>query len=417
MTNNSLRSKRADRPEAEPAKNVAEVVLGLGRKFFPQVVKLRRHLHRYPELAFEELITGKTLAEELNNSGVKVTKGVGKTGIVGVLKGTGSAGTVALRADMDALPIDKQSGVSFSSQSKGKMHACGHDAHMAMLIGAARILSHMRNDLRGKVIFIFQPSEEKNPGGAPGMIRDGAVSDADVIFGQHITTDLPTGRIGFHAGPMMASADELYFTIIGKGGHGAKPHDAIDPIFISAQVITSLQSVISRMKDPLDPSVLTIGSIHGGTATNIIPDSVKLSGTLRTMNESWRSKALKLISSTAKQTASSVGGRCDFTISSGYPVLVNSESETEFARQAAQNLFGKKSVITVPAVMGAEDFAYFLRVVPGTFWWIGAGNRKMGATSSIHSSSFRIDEEAMFYGSSLLAFLAIEYLRQRERDT
>ncbi len=409
MTDRILRS-----PEALP-----KACLSLSRKVFPEIVKLRRQLHQYPELAFQEINTGKLIAQELSKLDIRVKKGVGKTGLVGILKGNGNAGVVALRADMDALPITEESGVPFTSKNIGKMHACGHDAHMAMLIGAAKILSQLKNEIRGTVKFIFQPSEEKNPGGAPSMIKDGALSDpdVDVIFGQHITADIPAGKFGFRAGPLLASADEIYFTVIGKGGHGAKPHETIDPILIAAQIITSLQSVISRMRDPLEPSVLTIGSIHGGTAPNVIPDSVKLSGTLRTMNEVWRKKALGLIKRTAEDCAKSFGGKCKVEVSHGYPVLVNSEKETEQARSSAESLFGKSSFLTVPPVMGAEDFAYFLQKVPGTFWWIGAGNKKIGAAASIHNSKFKIDETAMMYGSAFLAYLTIEYLSQRSRRT
>lgn len=369
----------------------------------------------HPELAYEEVATGRLIASELLRLGIKVKRGVGKTGLVGILRGTGNSGVVGLRADMDGLPITEETGLSFASRNKGVMHACGHDSHMAMLLGAARILSSVRTEIPGTVKFIFQPSEEKNPGGAPAMIRDGALRNprVDAIFGQHITTDLPMGKLGFRPGPLMASADEIYITVFGRGGHGAKPHNAIDPIVISAQMIIELQTVISRMKDPLEPSVLTIGSIHGGTATNIIPDSVKLSGTLRTMNESWRKKALSLIEKTAVECARGLGGSCKVTVSRGYPVLVNSERETSLAFETAASVFGKSAAKIAPPQMGAEDFAYFLRKVPGSFWWIGAANRKIGATASIHSSRFVIDEQALVYGAAQLAAVAIEFLKRR----
>jgi amidohydrolase len=286
---------------------------------------------------------------------------------------------------------------------------------MAMLIGAARILRELRAQVNGSVKFLFQPSEEKNPGGAPSMIEDGALSDpdVDVVFGQHVTTDLPFGKFGFRAGPFMASADEIYITIIGKGGHGASPHKAIDPIPIAAQVINSLQGIISRMKNAFEPSVLTIGSIHGGSATNVIPDEVRLSGTFRTMNENWRRTGLRLIKRTAEETARSLGGKCRVEISQGYPVLVNWENETGLAIRSAAKMFGKKSVVTVDPVMSAEDFAYFLQKVPGTFWWIGSGNRKIGATASIHSSKFTIDEMSLMHGAAFLALLTMEYLNAR----
>ncbi|MCL5267838.1 MAG: M20 family metallopeptidase [Bacteroidetes bacterium] len=394
-------------------------ILSLSRKVFPEIVRLRRHLHQYPELAFEEFDTGKTIASELDKLEIRVKKGVGKTGLVGILKGNASAGVVALRADMDALPITEESGLGFTSRSSGRMHACGHDAHMAMLVGAAMILSQLKKDVNGTVKFLFQPSEEKNPGGAPAMLKDGALSnpDADVIFGQHVTNELAAGKFGFRPGPIMASADEIYITVMGKGGHGAKPHETVDPVVIAARIVDSLQSVISRMRDPLDPSVLTIGSIHGGTAPNIIPDKVELAATLRTMNEKWRRRAHELITRTASETAKAFGGKCKTEISHGYPVLVNSDQETLLARNALTRLYGKSSAMTVPPVMGAEDFAYYLQKVPGTFWWIGTGNKKTGATASIHNAKFRIDESSLMYGAAFLAFLTIEYLRQRDRES
>lgn len=395
---------------------MTDKILSLSKKILPDVIKIRRALHERPELAFEEVATGKFIASELTRLGIKVRRGIGKTGLVGILNGSGRSGGVGLRADMDALPITEETGLSFASRNKGVMHACGHDSHMAMLLGAARILSALKDEIPGTVKFIFQPSEEKNPGGAPAMITDGALADpkVDAIFGQHITTDLPTGKLGFRSGPLMASADEIYITVLGRGGHGAKPHNAVDPIVISAQIIVELQMVISRMKDPLEPSVLTIGSIHGGTATNIIPDSVKLSGTLRTMNEEWRKKALVLIEKTAVQCTRGFGGDCKVEVSHGYPVLVNSESETGLAFGTASALFGKAAAKIAPPQMGAEDFAYYLQKVPGSFWWIGAANKELGATASIHSARFKVDEAAFMYGAAQLASVAIEYLRSRE---
>lgn len=394
--------------------------LSLSRKILPEIVRLRRLLHQYPELAFQEVYTGKVIAAELGKLDLSVKKGIARTGVVGILKGKGSPPTdtvVALRADMDALPVREESGVSFASKRPGTMHACGHDAHMAMLVGAAKILSEMKDEVGGIVKFIFQPSEERNPGGAPSMMKDGVLSDpkVDVIFGQHVITDIPVGKFGFRAGPLMASADEVYLTVIGKGGHGAAPHEAIDPIPIAAQIVTSLQNVISRMRNPLEPSVLTLGSIHGGTAPNVIPDEVKLMGTLRAMNEAWRRKALGLIKRTAEKTAKSFGGRCDVEISPGYPVLSNWERETEFAKNSAAKLFGKRAALTVAPVMSAEDFAYYLKEVPGTFWWIGAGNKKTGATASIHSSRFKIDESVLMYGAAFLAFVTLEYFKVHDR--
>jgi amidohydrolase len=396
-------------------KQMIKKILSISRKSFSDIVKIRREIHRHPELAFEESNTAKIIERELRKLKIPVKTGIARTGVVGILRGELNANSpvVALRADMDALPITEESGISFSSEVQGKMHACGHDAHVAMLIGAARVLSEMKAEIQGTIKFIFQPSEEKNPGGALSMITEGVLSDpdVDVIFGQHITAELPVGKFGFRSGPMMASADEIYLDVVGRGGHGAYPHKTVDPIPIAAQIVLSLQNVISRMRNPFDASVLTIGSIHGGSTTNVIPDEVRLSGTFRSMNEAWRTKGLSLIRRTAGETAKSFGGKCRVEISRGYPVLVNSNKETKFANDCAIKLFGAKSVLTLDPIMGAEDFSYFLQKVPGTFWWIGAGNHKIGATASIHSSKFMIDENALMYGTAFLAFLTTEYLR------
>ncbi len=398
---------------------MTDKILSISRKSFSGIVKLRREFHQSPELAFEEFNTGKIIARELENFGIQVRTAVGKTGLVGILNGNVDGRVVALRADMDALPLNEESGVPFASKNPGKMHACGHDAHMAMLIGAAKILSELKEEVNGTVKFLFQPSEEKNPGGAPSMIKEGALADpdVDVVFGQHITTEIPVGKFGFRPGPLMASADEFYLTIIGKGGHAASPHNAIDPIPIASQVVTSLQNVMTRMRNPLDASVMTIGSIHGGTAPNVIPGEVKMAGTFRAMNEAWRRRALGIIKRTAEETAKSLGGKCKVKISRGYPVLVNKEEETELAQNSAAKIFGKKSIVTLYPMMTAEDFAYFLQKVPGTFWWLGAGNKKIGASASIHSPKFTIDENALMFGAAFLAFLTIEYLKSRERKS
>ncbi len=392
----------------------ARTCLSLAREFYPEVVRIRRQLHQYPELAFEEYDTANLVACELKRLGIGTTQGVAKTGLVGILDKRARGPVVALRADMDALPVAEETDLPFKSKRQGKMHACGHDSHMAMLLGAAKILMQLKEEIRGTVKFLFQPSEEKNPGGAPSMIKDGALSDpeVDAIFGQHITTDLPVGTAGFRPGPTMASADEIYITVLGKGGHGAKPHQAVDPILISAHIITALQAVISRSRNPFEPSVLTIGSIHGGTATNIIPDSVKLMGTFRAMNEKWRSRALDLIKKTAEETSRGLGGKCVVEVSRGYPVLINSQKETDFAIERAGEILGKKGAVIIPPVMGAEDFSYYLQKKPGSFWWMGARNPKIGATASIHSSKFAIDESAMMYGSALLAHITLRYLHE-----
>ncbi len=385
-------------------------IFQLAEKFFARMVSIRRKIHQYPELAYEEYKTSELVAQTLKSLGLKVQTGIAKTGVIGILEGSKKGKVIALRADMDALPIQEQTGLPFSSKVPGKMHACGHDAHTAMVLGAAMILKQLQSELNGTVKFIFQPSEEKNPGGANQMIKEGALNNpkVDYIFGLHVRPDADPGTIFVKDGPLMASADEIYIKIKGKGGHGARPHFAIDPIVISAEVVLALQKVVSRFFDPIEPRVLTIGSIHAGTATNIIPDEVTISGTLRTMNEEWRKKAWQMIDQILRGITSTYGASYELKINQGYPVLVNDPETTRFVKEKAIELFGKNKVFEAKPVMGAEDFAYYLQKVPGCFIWLGAGHKN--SKHDIHSSKFTINEEAMKYGASLLAYLTISIL-------
>ncbi|MGC8595301.1 MAG: M20 metallopeptidase family protein [Candidatus Kryptoniota bacterium] len=387
-------------------------ILSLSTKIQKDLIKIRRTLHQMPELAFEEYKTSKIVSRFLKRLGIEIKEGVAYTGVVGVLHGKGHGKVVALRADMDALPIQEETNLAFASKKNGIMHACGHDAHMAMLIGAAIILKQLSNDFPGTVKFIFQPSEERNPGGAKIMEEEGVLKDPDVdaIFGQHVTNDLPVGKFGFKSGPLMASADEIYITVSGKGGHGAKPHNTVDPVVIASEIVMALQTTISRMKNPFEPSVLTIGAVHGGTVPNVIPDEVRLSGTFRAMNETWRKRALNLIQKMCTNIAAGSGAKCTCEISRGYPVLQNSEPETSLASECAKELFGYKSATTIEPVMAAEDFSFFLKKVPGSFWWIGTGDKKDGSIEPLHSSKFRLSEQVLQYGSALLAYIAYRYL-------
>jgi amidohydrolase len=389
---------------------IQERILKLADKFLPRIVSIRRKIHQYPELAFEEYRTSKLVSKVLSSLGFKVITGIAKTGVVGILEGRGSGKgnyeVVALRADMDALPIQEQTGLPFSSKIPGKMHACGHDSHTAMLLGAGMILKQLQEHFNGIVKFIFQPSEEKNPGGASLMIKEGVLEspDVEIIFGLHVRPDAEPGTVFIKEGPLMASSDEIYLKIIGRGGHGARPHYTVDPIVIASEVILSLQKIASRFFDPIEPRVLTIGSIHGGSATNIIPDEVLISGTLRTMNEDWRRKAWSMIEQVVKGITSAYGADYELKISKGYPVLVNHKEATEFARKRAIELLGEKKVFEARPVMGAEDFAYYLQKVPGCFIWLGAGSKN--SKYDIHSSKFTINENAMKFGASILAYLA-----------
>jgi len=380
---------------------------------FRKVVELRRSIHQYPELAFEEHRTAELVARTLKSLGIEVESGVAKTGVVGLLRGKLQGKCVALRADMDALPIEEQNNVSFKSKIPGKMHACGHDVHTATLLGAAMILSRIRDELNGTVKFIFQPSEEKNPGGAGFMIKEGVLENPKVetIFGLHVFAQADVGKVGFCPGPMGASADELYITIKGKGGHGAYPHLAVDPVIVAAEVVLALQKVVSRNIDPLQPCVLTIGKIQGGTTTNVIPDEVKLFGTLRAMNEEWRRKSWTLIEQTIKGITSAAGAKYELEIDKGYPVLVNNPDVTAFAKTASAEFLGKRNVFHAEPAMGAEDFSYYLQKVPGTFFRLGVRNKKKGIVHNPHTAHFNVDEEAMKVGSGVLAYLAYEYLK------
>jgi amidohydrolase len=397
--------------------SIREKIFHLAEKYFPKMVSIRRKIHQYPELAFEEYKTSKLVAQTLKSLGLKVQTGIAKTGVVALLEGkgknSGDIKVVALRADMDALPIQEQTNLPFASKVPGKMHACGHDSHTAMVLGSAMILKELQSELNGIVKFIFQPSEEKNPGGASLMIKDGVLNDpkVDFIFGLHVRPDSDPGTVFIKEGPLMASSDEIYIKIKGKGGHGARPHFTIDPIVIASETVIALQKITSRFFDPIEPRVLTIGSIHAGTATNIIPDEVVISGTLRTMNEEWREKAWEMIERIVKGITSTYGASYELKISKGYPVLINDKKATEFVRQKAIELLGKSKVFEAKPVMGAEDFAYYLQKVPGCFIWLGAGRKN--SKYDIHSSKFTIDENAMKYGSSLLAYLAYSALSNK----
>jgi amidohydrolase len=390
--------------------SIEQQIKALSEKHFPRIVELRRAIHANPELAFEEHETGKLVAETLSSLGIEVQTGVAKTGVVGKL-GNGKKKVVALRSDMDALPIKEATGLTFASKNTGKMHACGHDAHTAIGLGAAMILSELKDQINGEVRFLFQPSEEKNPGGAPYMIEDGVLDGVDEIYGLHVIAQHDAGTVGFCEGAMMASADEIYITIKGKSGHGARPHFAIDPIVTASQLILALQTLVSRNLDPFSQGVITIGSIHGGFAPNIIPEEVKLVGTLRSMTKEWREYAHKRLEQIVRGVCEAAGTHYDLLIDKGYPVLFNDPSKTVFAEDAAQALFGSDSVFKAERLMAAEDFAYYLEKVPGTFYRLGIRNIQQGITADIHNDHFTVDEESLKVGAAMQAYLAIKALQ------
>ena len=388
-----------------------EDVHRLARQFHPDIVAYRRRLHQYPELSFAETQTARYVADRLAEWGIEHRYGIAGTGVVALIRGKNPRKrTVALRADMDALPILEANDVPYKSQNPGVMHACGHDVHTASLLGAARILQALRDQFIGTVKCIFQPGEEKLPGGASLMIREGVLENPrpTAIFGQHVYPALPAGMVGFRPGVYMASADEIYVTVKGRGGHGAMPHDCIDPVAISAQIIVALQQIVSRYADPGVPTVLTFGKINStGGATNVIPNEVRLEGTFRTMHEKWRTEAHRRMKKIAETTAKSMGGACDFTIVKGYPVLHNHEALTARAQARAVEFLGKDRVTDLPLRMTAEDFAYYSQVMPACFYRLGTGNPERGITAPVHTDRFDIDEAALETGMGLMAWLAV----------
>jgi amidohydrolase/hippurate hydrolase len=393
--------------------------LAAARRRTDRLVEIRRTLHANPELAFEEHETSALVQSVLGELDIEMRTNVAKTGVVGLLRGgkaNGSSKCVALRGDMDALPIHEETGLEFASRNAGKMHACGHDSHTAMALGAAMILSEMREELAGTVKFLLQPSEEKLPGGAKFMIEEGALENphVDAIFGQHVAPKVPAGEVGFYPGTMLASADEIYITIKGRSGHAAMPHTSIDPIVAACELVVALQKVISRTIDPFRPGVLTIGKIEGGSATNIIPEQVKLEGTLRAMDEEWRRATHRKIEEIIQGVCLANGTEYDLDIRLGYPALENDPWATGIARAAALELLGESGVFTAAPMMGAEDFAYYLQKIPGSFWWIGAGTEEQGCIAGLHNCRFTIDESILPLGSALMAWVAYRYLNSKD---
>lgn len=393
-----------------------EKIQALAQQYHADVVACRRHLHAHPELSFEEVETGKFVAAQLAALGVEHQHGVAENGVVALIKGKNPRKrTIALRADMDALPIQEANNVPYKSKNDGVMHACGHDVHTSSLLGTVRILNELRGQFEGTVKCIFQPGEERLPGGASLMIKAGVLENPrpTSIFGQHVHPPLHAGMIGLKPGIYMASADEIYVTVKGRGGHGAMPQECIDPVVITAQIIVALQQVVSRYADPAVPTVLTFGKINStGGATNIIPNEVKLVGTFRTMHEKWRAEAHKRMKKIAESVAKGYGAACEFHILKGYPVLYNHEELTKRTKQWAVEFLGKNNVVDLPLRMTAEDFAYFSQAMPACFYRLGTGNPERGITSPIHTETFDIDEAALETGMGLMAWLAVKELTQ-----
>lgn len=379
---------------------------------FDYAVGARRHLHQHPELSYAEKETSAYIESELRAMGYAPQTGIGGYGIKVVLQGAKSGPTVALRADIDALPITEETGLEFASQNPGVMHACGHDVHTAILLGTARALKSRAADLSGTVVFIFQPGEEKDPGGASLMIADGVLENPkiDHIFGIHVFPLFPVSLIGLGAGPRLAAPDELRVTIKGKGGHGAYPHLCIDPIMTAAQVITLLQQIVARNVGPFQQAVITVGWIKGGSAGNVIPDEVTFGGTVRTMDPALRAKMPERIESVVKGVCDAAGCTYDLHYGTGYPPLVNSVEETEEATKAALWLFGEEQVTEMPATMGGEDFAFYLEKVPGTFIRLGSTAPGIQNAPGLHTSKLMIDERCIETGIGYYLAVVERYL-------
>jgi amidohydrolase len=372
-----------------------------------ELIAWRRHLHANPELSYQEFETAAFVREKLQSFGIATTT-MATTGVIGCIEGKNpEKKVIALRADMDALPIQEENDLPYRSIKEGIMHACGHDVHTTCLLGAARLLQETRSDWEGTVKLIFQPGEEKNPGGASLLIKEGVLKNPTprAIVGLHVSTVLETGTFSFRPGKVMASADEIYITIKGKGGHAASPHLTTDPILVSAHLITALQQLISRFNDPFNPTVLSITSIQGGNTTNVIPDQVKLMGTFRAMNEEWRYKAHGLIRQVTEQVAASMGAEALLHIDIGYPCVHNDELLHRQVVPLAAALIGEKNISETEVRMGAEDFGFYAQQIPGCFFRMGIVNPSQGNTHGVHTSRFLVDEAAIPYGTAMMAWL------------
>lgn len=386
----------------------------LARVYHSETIAIRRHLHANPELSGEEKETAAFVANTLSKLNLSFRENIGGYGIVADIQGRNpEKGCIALRADMDALPVNEVSDMPYKSRKPGVMHACGHDAHTAALLGAARILSQITDQFEGTVRLIFQPSEEKYPGGAKAMIEAGVLENPvpAMIFGAHVSPDLPSGFVGMRPGYAMASTDEIYITVKGKGGHAATPCINIDPVVTGAQILVALQQITSRLAPPSIPTVLSFGRFIADGKTNIIPHEVKIEGTIRTFDEAWRKKAHRHIVNIAQKTAESFGSTCDVFIDHGYPFLINDEKTTSLAQKLAAGYLGEAKVVLMDQRMTAEDFAYYSQKIPACFYRIGVRNEEKGITANLHTPEFNIDEKSLEIASGLMAWIAVGALQ------
>ncbi len=378
-----------------------------------ELTQTRRHIHQHPELSFQEYKTSAFIKDRLTQLGIPF-RSVANTGVIATI-GSGTP-CVGLRADIDALPIRETTSLAFASTTDGVMHACGHDMHTTMLLGAARLLKENEGRLNGTVVLVFQPGEEKNPGGASLILEEGALDNPrpDVMFGQHVDPDATVGSLSFVSGPMMASADELTWTIRGIGAHAAQPHKGRDPLFAASGLVHHLQGVMSRMRNPLEPSVLTVTSIHGGSAFNVIPDEVQMLGTLRSFDQAWREKAWDILTQQTSEYCSLHGCSGQLDIGKGYPSLSNDDQTTAFARAIATEIVGPNRVLTFEPKMWAEDFAYYAQQIPSCFWMLGVRPPNLATMPGLHHPEFSPDESALVIGTRMLATVAMAYLAKAQ---
>lgn len=379
-------------------------------QLFPEMVERRRYLHQHPELSFHEVETPRYIASRLKELGVEVRTGVGGRGVIGTIRGGKPGKTVALRADFDALPIQDEKDVAYRSTVPGVMHACGHDGHTATLLAVAEILVSQKEHLTGNVVLIHQHAEEVVPGGAREMIADGCLEGVDVIFGTHLWSTTTLGTIGTRVGPVMAAADKFELTLFGRGGHGAKPHETIDAVVLGATIVKELQSIVSRRLDPLQQAVLTIGTLHAGNTFNVIADRAQLTGTVRTFDETVAQKIVAEMERTIKGICDAAGATYTFQYETGYPAVINDLVETRFLEDVARDVMGETNVFEIDPTMGGEDFAYYLKEVPGTFFFTGAGD---ASHYPHHHPRFDFEERAMVDAAKILVEATLRYLATR----
>ena len=384
----------------------------MSESFFEEIRTCRRHLHQHPELSFEEYHTADFIENKLREIGIENIQRIAKTGVTFLLEGSKLGKNIALRADIDALPILEKNEIDYKSKYEGLMHACGHDVHTSCLIGVAKILSQLKSEFKGSVKFIFQPGEEKTPGGASLLIKEGILKNPipKTILGQHVMPFIEVGKVGFRSGKYMASSDEIYLTIEGKGGHAAMPEKLVDPIIITSHILIALQQIVSRKSSPKIPSVLSFGNISGKGATNVIPDYVDVAGTFRTFDEKWRAEALVLITHMAEGIGASMGAKCKVRIEKGYPYLFNDPAYTDRNISAAQEYLGVENIVDLDLWMASEDFSFYSQNVEGCFYRLGTRNEAKSIISGVHTPHFNIDEDAMKIGMGLMSWLTIQEL-------